>query len=189
VEHEHDREVMLLMSSYLPLELLRHVFSRTVCGAILEQWRSGSDKLAELGQMINPEWKDLLGSIIANKQKMMSAREATALDAAKDLLRRLWIDLCQRTRDNLDAHAQASDTPRLLLSCRISRLRNDPWDRAREYMSIDCSRNPLMASARQVADPEPAAAATSVHEAGTAYGVPDSAKFQPSELPPDEMPD
>jgi DNA primase len=189
VEHEHDREVLLLMVNYLPLEILRHIFTRTVVKAILEQWRSGSDQLAELGQMISPEWKELLGSIIANKQKMMSAREATAVDAAKDLLRRLWIDMCQRTRDNLDAHAEASDNPRLVLSCRISRLRNDPWDRAREYMSIDCSRNPLMPAARQVAARELAEAAASVHEADTAYEVPDSAEFQPSELPPDEMPD
>ncbi len=189
VEHEHDRDVLLLMSPYLPLDILRHVFTRTVVAAILDQLRSGGDKVAELGSMINPEWKDLLGSIIANKQKMMSAREATPLDAAKDLLRRLWIDMCQRTRDNLDAHAKESDSPRLLLSCRIVRLRTDPWERASEFMSIDDSKNPLMPSARQGVVLDSAGAATSVHEADTAYAVPDSAGFQPSELPPDEMPD
>jgi len=187
VEHEHDREVLLLMSSYLPLEILRHTFTSTVVGAILEQWRSGGDKLAELGTQIGPEWKTLLGSIIANKQKMMSAREATALDAAKDLLRRLWSDMCQRTRDNLDAHAQASDNPRLLLSCRMVRLRTDPWERACEYMSIDHSKNPLMPSVRPMAAPELSGGATSVHEADSAYEVLDSTGFQPSEPPPDEM--
>ncbi len=187
MEHEHDREILLLMKAYLPLDILRHVFTRTVVGAILEQFDSGGDKVAELGQMIQPEWKELLGSIIANKQKMLSAREATALDAAKDLLRRIWIDMCQRTRDNLDAHASESDEPRLLLSCRIVRLRTDPWERAREYMSIDSSKNPLMPSARQRVDPGSAGGPTSVHEADSAYEVPDSGGFQPSELPPDEM--
>jgi DNA primase catalytic core len=189
VEHEHEREILLLMKSYLPLDILRHVFTRTVVGAILEQFDSGGDKVAELGQMIQPEWKELLGSIIANKQKMLSAREATSLDAAKDLLRRVWIDMCQRTRDNLDAHASESDIPRLLLSCRIVRLRTDPWERAREYMSIDASKNPLMPSARQRVDPALAGGPASVHEADTAYEVPGPVGFQPSELPPDEMPD
>ncbi len=189
MEHEHEREILLLMKTYLPLDILRHVFTRTVVGAILEQFDSGGDKVAELGQMIQPEWKELLGSIIANKQKMLSAREATSLDAAKDLLRRLWIDMCQRTRDNLDAHASESDIPRLLLSCRIVRLRTDPWERARDYMSIDASKNPLMPSARQRVDPGLAGGPASVHEADTAYEVPDSGGFQPSELPPDEMPD
>jgi hypothetical protein len=189
MEHEHDREILLLMKAYLPLDILRHVFTRTVVGAILDQFDSGGDKVAELGQMIQPEWKELLGSIIANKQKMLSAREATALDAAKDLLRRIWIDMCQRTRDNLDAHVSDSDIPRLLLSCRIVRLRTDPWERAREYMSIDASKNPLMPSARQRVDPGLAGGAASVHEEDTAYEVHDSGGFQPSELPPDEMPD
>jgi DNA primase len=189
MEYEHDKEILPLMKTYLPLDILRHVFTRTVVGAILEQFDSGEDRVAELGQMIQPEWKELLGSIIANKQKMLSAREATALDAAKDLLRRIWIDMCQRTRDNLDAHVSDSDIPRLLLSCRIVRLRTDPWERAREYMSIDASKNPLMPSARQRVDPGLAGGAASVHEEDTAYEVHDSGGFQPSELPPDEMPD
>jgi DNA primase catalytic core len=187
VEHEHDREVLLLMSQYLPLDILRHLFTRTVVGAILEQFHSGHDKVAELGMLVDPQWRELVNSIIANKQKMLSAREATGLDAARDLLRKLWIDQCQRTRDNLDAQATESDTLRLLLSCRIVRLRTDPWDRAREYMSLDSVENPLRPSARPVAGHEKAGEPASVHEAGSAYEVPGSSGFQPSELPPDEM--
>jgi DNA primase catalytic core len=187
VEHEHDRESLLLMSQYLPLDILRHLFTRTVVSAILEQFHSGKDKVAELGMMMDPQWRELLSGIIANKQKMLSAREATSLDAAKDLLRKVWIDQCLRARDNLDAQAKESDTTRLLLSCRIVRLRTEPWERAREFMSLDTTQTPLMPSARPGAGHGKAGAATSLHEGGTAYEAPGSSGFQPSELPPDEM--
>jgi DNA primase catalytic core len=187
VEHEHDGEVLLLVRQYLPLEILRHSFTRTVVGAIMEQFQSGQDKVAELGLMIDPQWRELLNGIIANKQKMLSAREATALDAAKDILRKLWIDQCQRTRDNLDAQAKESDTTRLLLSCRIVRLRAEPWERAREFMSLDTTKNPFMRSVRPMAGHGMAGAAASAHEADNASEAHGSDGFQPSALPPDEM--
>jgi hypothetical protein len=177
------------MSQYLPLDILRHLFTRTVVSAILEQFHSGKDKVAELGMMMDPQWRELLSGIIANKQKMLSAREATSLDAAKDLLRKVWIDQCQRARDNLDAQAKESDTTRLLLSCRIVRLRTEPWDRAREHMSLDTTKNPFMPSVvrKGAGHGTTAGAATSSHEEDSASGAHGSDEFRPSELPPDEM--
>jgi hypothetical protein len=155
------------MSQYLPLDILRHLFTRTVVSAILEQFHSGKDKVAELGMMMDPQWRELLSGIIANKQKMLSAREATSLDAAKDLLRKVWIDQCQRARDNLDAQAKESDTTRLL----------------------DTTKHPFMPSVvrKGAGHGTTAGAATSSHEEDSASGAHGSDEFRPSELPPDEM--
>ena len=190
VEHEHDGEVLTLVEKYMPAELLRHTLTRAVLDAVLEQRRGGGDKLAGLGQLIDLDWQHLLGQIIANKQKMLSAREMTPVDAAKDLITRLWIDACQQTRNNLDAHSHDSDLPRLMLSERIMRLRSEPWEKACQLMTLDHLANPstqYSAAASRAA--AVAVAATSVHEAGSAYGVADQEGFQPSEFPPDEMPD
>jgi DNA primase len=188
VEHEHDEPVLALVEKYLPPELLRHTFSRAVMSAVMGQRDGGGDKLAGLGAIIEPEWQPLLGNIIANKQKMLSAREATPDDAAKDLITRLWIDACQQTRDNLDAHSPDSDLPRLMLSARLMRLRSEPWERACQLMTLDGLATPS-SMAYGAAGRDAAEGAASVHEAGTAYGAAGPGEFPPSEYPPDEMPD
>jgi len=187
-EHEHDAEALALVEKYLPMELLRHTFTRTVMNAVLEQQKVGGDKLAEIGTVIEAAWQPLLGKILANKQKMLSAHEMTPTDAAQDLITRLWIDACQQTRDRLDAHSSDSDLPRLMLSARIMRLRSEPWEKACQLMTLEHLANPSTAQDGAAARGA-AGVPTSVHEADTAYGAAGQGGFPPSEYPPDEMPD
>ena len=190
VEHEHDAEVLALVEKHLPMELLRHTFTRAVAEAVLGQQRDGGDRLAGLGGIIGVEWQPLLGKVIANKQKMLSAREMTPADAAKDLITRLWIDAYQQARDRLDAHSPDSDKPRLLLTAHIMRLRSEPWERACRLMALERLADPALPDAAATAGhAAPAGAAASAHEADTAYGAADQGGFPPSEYPPDEMPD
>ena len=189
VEHEHDAKVLALIETYLPPELLRHTFTRTVMTAVLEQQRGGVDKLAELGTVVDPEWHPLIGKIIANKQKMLSAREATPDGAAKDLITRLWLDAYQQSRDRLDAHSPDSDLPRLLLSAQIMRLRSEPWERICPLMTLEHLAVTPTAYGAAAPDAAGAAEAASAHETGTAYGAADQEELPPSEYPPDEMPD
>ncbi|MCL1920038.1 MAG: DNA primase [Kiritimatiellaeota bacterium] len=188
VEHEHDAEVLALVEKHLPPELLRHTFTRAVMSAVMGQHRDGGDKVAGLGATVEPEWQTLLGNIIANKQKMMSARERTPLDAAKGLITRLWIDALQQTRDRLDAHAAESDMPRLSLSAQIHRLKSEPWERACQLMMLASLADPAMAYGA-AAGRDASGAPVSAHEADSAYAAADPGGLPPSESPPDEMPD
>jgi len=186
VEHEHDAEVLALVEDYLPPALLRHTFTHAVMNAVLEQHKGGGDKLVGLGAIIEPEWQPLLGKVIANKQKMLSAREMTPLDAAKDLIRRLWIDAYHQVRNHLDALSSESDMPRLMLSTRIMRLRSAPWEAVCPLMSLEHLANPAMPYSAG-ASRDAAEGAVSAHEADSAYGVAGQEESQPSAYPPDEM--
>lgn len=136
VEQEHNDAVIQLFRDYLPAALLRHDFTRTVVGAILGEFPGGEDRLAKLSDQIDPVWADLLGRLIANRQKMLSAQEFTPFDAAHDLIRRFWIDAFQRARDALPAQSPESLVPRLSITTSLGRLRSEPWEQAKSLFTL-----------------------------------------------------
>ena len=138
VEHEHDAAMMDLVERYLPLDLIPHPFARSVVDALLSQRRSGGDCLAELCKTTLPVWQPLLGSLLANKQKMLSAREMTKDEVAQDLITALWIMLCKQARGRLNAESsRENDGLRFKLSMLIKRLETQPWETACRNMSPD----------------------------------------------------
>ncbi len=142
VEHEHDAAMMDLVERYLPLSLIPHPFARSVVDALLSQRRSGGDGLAELCKNTHPVWQPLLGSLLANKQKMLSAREMTKDEVAQDLITALWIMLCKQARGRLNAESsRENDGLRFKLSMLIKRLETQPWEKA------CCDMNPAYAEA------------------------------------------
>jgi len=192
VEHEHDAAVLDLVERYLPLDLIPHAFARSVVEALLTQRRSGGDRLAELCEATDPVWKPLLGSLLANKQKMLSAREMTKDEAAQDLITALWVMRFKQARGQLSADSSpGNDGRRLHLSCLIKSLETQPWAKAcrlmnpayAEAVKPGASLDGLPLSAR-----EAAAAAPCGHAADSASAAAGPEEFPPSEYPPDEMP-
>lgn len=194
VEHEHDAVVLELVERYLPMDILPHPFARTVVEAVLGQWRGGGDRLAELGRTTEPVWQPLLGKFIANKQKMLSAREATPTEAAQDLIKRLWVSRYKLARGKLDAASTPeNDAKRHTLTMLIKSLETQPWEKACLLMTA-ADPEPVKPGAHPAGDRpaavhEPAAAAPYGHGAGSASEAADPEEFPPSAYPLDEMPD
>jgi DNA primase len=193
VEHERDEAVLDLVERFLPLDIIPHPFARAVVDALLQQRRSGEDRLAELGRTAEPVWQPLLGSLIANKQKMLSAREATPLEAARDLITRLWVQRLRREQGGLDAASTPENAARRFnLSILIKNLETQPWEKACRLMAAAPAEGALrpgglqdgqQAAARAAAA---AAAGPSAHAADSACAAVGPDEFPPSEYPLDE---
>ena len=193
IEHEHDDAVMEVVERYLPLDMLAHAFTRSVVSTLLAQRRNSDDPLAELCKTTEAAWQPLLGSLIANKQKMLAAKEATPIDATRDLLMRLWIDYMRREQGKISAlSTPENDVKRLTFSTRIKGIHNQPWEKACKLMtpvSADAVKPATSLDGLPLSAREAAAAAPYGHGGDSASGAGDPAGFPPSEYPPDEMPD
>ena len=190
IEHEHDPYVLEVVARYLPLDVIPHPFARSIVDALLTQWRSGGDRLAELGRTTAPVWQALLGSLIANKQKMLSAREMTKEEAAHDLITAMWSMRFKQTRARLNASPSPDKERQILqLSCLIKNLETQPWEKACRLMQTtpdDAARTETRPNDRPASEPE---AGSSSRAGDIAYEADDPEGFPPSEYPPDERPD
>ena len=89
------------------------------------------DLLSAFCERYGKEWKEYVSKLIANEQRMLSAREFSKEDAAKELIRKMWIHRYQQQQRELPLDA---DTPndilekRLRLSCIIKDLQTKPWE-------------------------------------------------------------
>ncbi|MDR2849254.1 MAG: hypothetical protein LBW77_01730, partial [Verrucomicrobiota bacterium] len=192
VEHEHDADVLELVARHLPLDLLPHPFARTVVSALLTQHRLGGDRLVELCRTTAAEWQPLLGTLLANKQKMLSAREMTKGEAARDLIKIQWITRVKETRGRLPAESTAeNDRLRFHLTTLIKTLETQPWEKTARLMTAESggALTPAVAAPGAAPAPSPAAAAPCAHAADTASAAYGPEEFPPSEYPPDETPD
>ncbi len=136
IEHEHDANILDLVERFLPTDIIPHPFARSVVDALLTQRRCGGDRLAELCRTTDPVWQPLLGSLLANKQKMLSAREMTTDELAKDLITALWIMRLKEQQGRISSvSTQDNDGQRLTLSSLIKSLRTQPWEKASKLMT------------------------------------------------------
>ena len=194
IEHEHDEALLELVERYLPLDFLEHPFTRSVVDALVTRRLSGGDGLAALCKTTEPAWQPLLGSLLANKQKMLSAREMTKEELIQDMITRLWILRLRREQGKLDAASTPENAAkRFQLSILIKNLGTQPWEKACTLMSGAHPMSLTQAAARpdglQLSARAAAGAAPCGHATDTACAADDPAGFPPSEYPPDEMPD
>lgn len=179
IEHEHDETILSLIERHLPTDLIEHPFARQLAEAILDQRRTGEDRLATLHKTADPCWLPLFDELLAHTQKMISAREMTKEEAAQGLVTRLWVTRLKNMRGQLDAASTPeNDAKRFHLSMLIKKLETQPWDTACRLMTATCPRD--LTHAPQ------AAAAPSAHATGNASEVAAPEEFPPSEYPPDE---
>ena len=193
IEHEHDANVLDLVERFLPIDIIPHPFARSVVDALLTQRRCGGDRLAELCRTTEPVWQTLLGSLLANKQKMLCAREMTTDEAAKDLITALWIMRLKEQQGRVSSvSTQDNDGQRLTFSSLIKSLRTQPWEKASKLMTTTATEAIKPAAFQDGLPPsaarkDAAAAESSGHGGGTASGAADPEEFPPSEYPLDEM--
>ncbi len=198
IEHEHDATVLDLVERYLPLDIIPHPFTRSVVDALLTQRRGGGDRLAHLCQNTEPVWQHLLGPLIANKQKMLSAREMTSEEAAKDFIKALWVMRFKQQRGQLSSVSTEDNARQLFaISTLIKSLETQPWEKACKLMTTTSAEAVKPAAARPDGQPLSAAGAVAQagaaagplcgHAAGTSSAAADPEEFPPSEYPLDEM--
>jgi DNA primase catalytic core len=191
VEHEHDADVLDLVERHLPLEVIPHPFARSVVETMLTHRHQGGDWLAELCKSTDSLWHSQLGNLLANKQKMLSAREMTKEEGIQGIITRLWVLQLKRIRGNLDSESTTeNDARRLTLSKRINQLTAGPWEQVCKLMTASGSaavRPAALPDAQALSGPAGAAGAAPYgHGGDSASGAADPEEFPPSEYPPDE---
>ena len=130
MECEHDAAVLEFVRTYLPLQLLTHPFTHGFVETILTEFSSGEDLLASFCSGLPAQWQSLMGRLIANDQKMMSAREISPVEAARDFVVSLWVGYLKTLRGGLSSESTPeNDAQRLRLSCLIKTFESAPWDR------------------------------------------------------------
>lgn len=133
-ECERDESVLSLVKTYLPIDLIEHPFARGFIEAALNS-AADENALPAFCAAADPVWKPLIGRLIANDQKMLSARESTPADAARDLVTALWVRHLKAARGRLSTESTPeNDALRLRLSCLIKTFETLPWDRASALM-------------------------------------------------------
>jgi len=136
VQHEQEAAVLDAVETFLPFDLLSHPLARDIVSAVLETRRTGSDKLATLRAALDDPTRDQFDAVIVAEGKMMSAREATPIDAARDLITRLWTQNLKSERGRLDATSTPeNDARRFNLSILIKRFETQPWETISHFMT------------------------------------------------------
>jgi DNA primase catalytic core len=198
IEHEHEIPVINLIIEHLPLDILQHRFTRDFVRAVIESNREDSDKLSVLYKNIEPQWKPFFEALLEHQHKMLGAVEATPEEALQDIIRRIWIKHYRTEQGGLPAESNPeNDMKRLQLSCLIKQIETGLWQEIRQYLTT--TQEPIREEPQGVQEKSSEQAPTSSEvrceaeaceyeeDNAYAYRYPDG--FQPSEYPPDEIPD
>ena len=193
IQYGGDAEVLNLVEQYLPLDVLSHRLARDIVGAALETHRGGGDKLAGLRGALDEPARQQFDEMIVAEGKMLSAREATPIEAARDLITRLWVQRVKSERGSLDAASTSENAAqRFTLSILIKNLETQPWEQACRLMTTTRSEAIKADAAHPdgppaaVREPAAVAAAPYAHAGDTASEAADPDEFPPSEYPLDE---
>jgi DNA primase len=122
--HEDDLAVADLLRTYLPEALVRHPHARAVFHAWRAAAETGADALADLYAAADPALKIFLDPVILRRPRVNHSEELFPLDAARDVVARLWIDAlrAERTAIGDDPPDDASRLRRLTLTRHIKVL-------------------------------------------------------------------
>ncbi len=122
--HEDDLAVADLLRTYLPEALVRHPHAHTVFCAWRAAANTGADVLADLYAAADPALKAFLDPVILRRPRVNHSDELSPIDAARDVVARLWIDAlrAERTAIGDDPPDEASRLRRLILTRHIKVL-------------------------------------------------------------------
>lgn len=134
MECEHDEAVLNLVRTYLPLELITHDFARGFVATLITS--GGDDEaLPAYCAAADKVWEPLIGKLIVNKEKMLSARESTPADAVKDLITALWVEHLKNQRGRLSAESTPeNDAERFRLTILIKQFETLPWTKVSQLI-------------------------------------------------------
>ncbi len=98
--------------------------------AALADAQDGTSYIADLTDNGEPAMKALIERLSTQEAKALSSRELTPVDAANDLITRVWIDYFKKQRDALDLAKPEECKRRFELSAIIKTLESThDWDR------------------------------------------------------------
>jgi|GEM_PF-302462 len=190
IQYENDPSILDVAEHYLPLDILTHRLARDMVSAIFETRRSGTDQVAALRESLDETTQPLFDAMVVAEGKMLSAREATPIDAARDIITRLWIQRFRAEQGRLNAASTPDNAGhRFALSMLIKNLKTQPWEKACRLMTLSKADvlTPSQAEApADAAGPAQAAAEPSAREADSASEAAGPDEFPPNEYPPDE---
>ena len=90
--------------------------------AALADAQDGTSYIPDLSENGEPAMKSLLERLSTQEAKALSSRELTPVDAANDLIARIWIDYFKKARDGLDLAKPDECRRRFELSATIKAL-------------------------------------------------------------------
>lgn len=135
VECERDEKVLNLVHRYLPLDWIEHPLIQGVVSAILTAADGDDQAFPAYCATVPEKWQPLLARLLVNRQKMLSARESTPEEAARDLVLAIWVARIRQMRGRLDADSTPeNDAERLRLSCLIKTLETQPWEKVQSLI-------------------------------------------------------
>ncbi len=153
----------------------------------MQQWKTGEDQLVKIRGRLDPQWYPLLDQVIANKQKMLAARESTPIEAVQQFIKRIWMDSLQAIQKGLDQNNPLTMKRNINLMTQSYKLRALPWHEACKLMTLHPAGGAAVKPA--AADEREPAAAPYAHAGDSAFGAVDLTEFPPNEYPDDETPD
>jgi DNA primase len=162
IHHEDDAHVPDLLAALLPPGHVPHPFARCILEAARESRRTGADCLAQLAMADDPAFRAFFDQLVRMHSRVETSRDLKPLDAARDLVVRLWIDALRLERDAVPAEgASTTESRRLEIACQIRRLQGAPaWPARETIIRAELARLGLTPPPLEAATPaEPAAPA------------------------------
>jgi len=126
--HEDDPAVTDLLRACLPETLVRHPHAHAVFHAWLAADEAGGDVLSDFYAAASAELKAFLDPVIVRSPRIAHSEELNPLDAARDVVARLWMDALRAERAAIgdDPADDALRLRRLVLTRHIKALQQAP---------------------------------------------------------------
>jgi DNA primase len=130
LQTENNEALVARVAEWLPEQIMGDSLEAQAVNAALADAQDGTSYIADLTENGEPAMKALLERLSTQEAKALSSRELTPVDAANDLITRVWIDYLRKQRDGLDLAKPDECKRRFELSATIKALESThDWDR------------------------------------------------------------
>ena len=190
--HTEAASVMIRVRDWLPLDFVPEGAAREVIGAALEMYQTGADRLSELSHSGSAEVRALIGRLVRGDSRVLHARDSTPLEAAEDLVVRLWLERLRVERQALlpDEGRTEQERPRLTLMIKKLEEPSLDWPKRASLLRQERQRRGLppaeaaeetsAVTGSAAAFPEAAVGPPGGHAADSAVEEIDPAEFPPN---------
>ena len=130
IQTENDEALVARVAEWLPEQIMGNSLEAQAVNAALADAQDGTSYIADLTDNGEPAMKALIERLSTQEAKALSSRELTPVDAANDLITRVWIDYFKKQRDGLDLSKPDECKRRFELAATIKALESShDWDR------------------------------------------------------------
>ena len=130
LQTENDGALVARVAEWLPEYIMGDSLEAQALYYALADAQDGTSYIADLTENGEPAMQALLERLSTQEAKALSSRELTPVDAANDLITRVWIDYLKKQRDGLDLAKPDECKRRFELSATIKALESThDWDR------------------------------------------------------------